>query len=319
MKVSNGIKIAAANKALCYKTLAYKVIVTGLFAITAFLFARMIFRPVIASAEFKNLINALKELVKNFFDPSAATRTQGGDLGDKFSLLYEKTLAEFSTHAWAVVAIFALIQVLKFLLAIGDYVIGVNVNEHMTSMLHAGFLNTAFSKFKSACRYAGYRTIMLLAFNAVTVTVTFFAALGAMNLVGIYALTVAVFLFIFANSFRLAVIGLVLPKMVVENKGAFASFKEALKGMKFSDVWQRFLSYFVTCLAVYAIAIISSAVTFNVALLVTIPLSSVTFISLRFVDYYTVTRKKYYITFDEIVVPKELRKNDENLLNEMDI
>ena len=39
----------------------------------------------------------------------------------------------------------------------------------------------------------------------------------------------------------------------------------------------------------------------------------------RFVDYYTIKRKKYFITYDDIVIPKELRTDGEQLLNKVDI
>ena len=41
--------------------------------------------------------------------------------------------------------------------------------------------------------------------------------------------------------------------------------------------------------------------------------------AVRFVDYYTVNVKKYYVTFDNIVIPKELRTKGEQLLNQVDI
>ena len=70
---------------------------------------------------------------------------------------------------------------------------------------------------------------------------------------------------------------------------------------------------------VFVINALSAFVTFYVSLLVTVPLTIIIFKTLKFVGYYTENKKKYFINYDEIYVPKELRKNDENLLNEVDI
>ena len=40
---------------------------------------------------------------------------------------------------------------------------------------------------------------------------------------------------------------------------------------------------------------------------------------MRLVDNYTINKKKYFIDYDNIIVPKELRENDEQLLNKVDI
>ena len=40
---------------------------------------------------------------------------------------------------------------------------------------------------------------------------------------------------------------------------------------------------------------------------------------MRQVDYFTINKMKYFIDYDNIIVPKELRENDEQLLNKVEI
>ena len=35
--------------------------------------------------------------------------------------------------------------------------------------------------------------------------------------------------------------------------------------------------------------------------------------------FFTINKKKYFVDYDTIFVPKELRENDENLLSDIDI
>ena len=40
---------------------------------------------------------------------------------------------------------------------------------------------------------------------------------------------------------------------------------------------------------------------------------------MKTVDYYVIHTRKYFIDYDNIVVPKELRENDEQMLKDVEI
>ncbi|MBS1313895.1 MAG: hypothetical protein HP048_00915, partial [Clostridia bacterium] len=52
--------------------------------------------------------------------------------------------------------------------------------------------------------------------------------------------------------------------------------------------------------------------------ILTWPLTFFFLVNMQFVNYYTLEKKKYYVTFDEKVIPKELRE-DESILKDMDL
>ena len=122
-----------------------------------------------------------------------------------------------------------------------------------------------------------------------------------------------------ADSVRLMIVGMLPPKMVCEKMTAAQAFKDSFKSLSFKIMLERFISYFVLRLIMIAVTILCALSTFYVSLIITIPLFSVSYMAVRFVDYYTVHHKKYYITFDEIVIPKEHRTKEEQLLNQVDI
>ncbi len=322
MKIGNGIRIATTNKNLWLKTMLSKVIVLLIISVLIYVMASLVVGPILQSQQFKGLLNTLRELVGGFFSAPEAT------LNEYFnSEALKSSYAEFRSFissmsaniVWVSIVIILLIQLMVFIFSMFDYVIGVNINDHMSSMLHSGYLTTLFDNFKMACRYAGFRTLLLFCYNFLTfiISISVFSLLA--KSLGFLALSIAVLLIFVLFAIRLTIFGLMLPIMVCENKGAFVAFKDSLKLWNLQEVGNRFLSYTITILAVYVVVVISGIVTFNVSYLITLPLSSVVFKSLKFVDYYTVKKKKYYLTFDEIVVPKELRLNDEQLLNKIDI
>lgn len=321
MKISNGLKIATSNKSLSYKLLLYKLIVAILGCVSIyFLASRIIIAPVIKSEQFKDLIDILKRIIVDYFNMQTQ---QMVNHNDKLALAIENLrlfiVGMKGNIISSLIFVFLIFQVMKFLFAICDYVIAVNINEHMSSMRHAEFFSTLFENFKKACYYALYRTVMLLLYNAVIVVISVFGSMLLLKFLGISSLTIILLLVFGSIALRLSIVGHVLPKMVCENKSPLRAFFEGFKEKSFGVFVERYISYFVMVLCIYAIAFLTAIITYNVALLVTVPFASVLLITVRFVDYYAYNHKKYYITFDEIVIPKELRQNDENLLNKVDI
>ncbi len=320
MKISNGLRIATSNKSLTFKVLLYKLVVAILGSVFIFIFANRIISPVINSGEFKSIIELGKKIIVGYFDVNkSAGDTMSTELSNVITNLYSFILSIKGEIFISAIILFVIIQIITFLFSICDYVVAVNIHEHMSSMRHAEFFSTLFDHFKQAICYALYRTLMLLIYSVLIIGATILLIIFTLKTIGIIAISL-VFLILFASiAVRLSIVGHILPKMTCENKGPFRSFIEGFKEKNIGVFFERFISYFVMVIGSFAIILLSAIVTFNVALLVTIPFTSVSFVAIRYVDYYAYNHKKYYVTFDDIVVPKELRQNDENLLNKVDI
>ena len=320
MKITNGVKIAISNKTLWLKTMLAKFVVVVAFIVSLYFMANIIIEPILKSQELKDLIESVRKIVSDFIlfkdSNSEANTVMIKDTTTSFVLYIQSMLANI---IWVGVGIVVLFQLVKFIFSMFDYVIGVNVNEHMSSMLHAGFFSTLFENFIMASKYALFRTLLMFVYDLIIAGLISLLFFAFMDLLGIYSLSLLVLVLFMAIALRLTATGLILPIMICENKGPFEAFKISLKYWHVQDAFNRFLSYLITSFIVYVVVIVSSIVTFNVAFVLAVPLSGIIFKSLRFVDYYTITCKKYYITFDEIVIPKELRQNDEQLLNKIDI
>jgi hypothetical protein len=222
---------------------------------------------------------------------------------------------------WALVAIFIVWQLAVFLSSICDYTIAVNINNHMSSLIKTKFFLPLIENFKGACNYGLYMVVILFTYNLAVISICYLFALIFLKTFGVFALSLIVLTFVSAISLRFALIGHVLPKMICENKKPFKAFKECFVDLKGNGrlFFERFGIYFFMIILAIVMNILSAFVTFYVSLLVTIPLTIIIFKAVKFVGYYTENKKKYFINYDEIYVPKELRKNDENLLNEVDI
>ncbi|MBO5851026.1 MAG: hypothetical protein J6R29_01690 [Clostridia bacterium] len=320
MKFTNAIKIATANKWLCLKTLIYKSVVIIATIVSLFLFANIVIEPILKSQEVANVINATRNVIKNFILMNQGEEIElGVVLKTSINSLLINVKNMTTEIVLVVIAMFLVIAFAVFLLSLGDYSIGVNVYEHTSSMLHAGFFSTLFENFKKASIYALYKTLFLMVYYTLGIALILFVIISTAKFLGLYVVTLALLLFFIENSLCLTLSGLVLPKMICEKVSPIKAFKTSFKKGECQLFFSRLISYFLMTITMYVVGVVSVVSTFFVALLIIIPLSSIAYIALKFVDYYSIIKVKYYITYDEIVVPKELRTNDEHLLNKVDI
>ncbi len=320
MKVTNGIKIAMANKPLCYKTLFSRTLISSILTIACFLLAGIIINDVKGSQEYGEFITFLRTSLRNFIILNDVGNTNfASELTSHVQAVVNSFKADISEFLAVILGIVAVIEVAKFVTRICDYVVAVNVNEHMSSLRHAKFFSTLVEHFKPAVRYAAYCVVSLFFYNVFIISVSLLIFVTCISSLGIFTLTLIMFFIIFADSFRLMLVGMVPAKMVCENVTASVAFRDAFKGLTARTMVERFISYFTMRVLHLVVMGITFLPTFGIALLITIPLFSVSYVAVRFVDYYTVTVKKYYINYDNIVVPKELRTQEEQLLNQVDI
>ncbi len=320
MKVTNGLKIAMANKPLCYKMLFSRTVITVITFIVCFLIANIIFQDVFKSQEVTNLISFAVQEFKGFvLGTGSSNEILSQEFTNHLTKILEMLKATFSELIWVPIVILLLIQVAKFFVGICDYVMAVNVNEHMSSVRHAEFFTTLVEHFSPAIRYALYCVFSLLIYNSFILTISVLLFLLLIKYLGFITFTIVVFFVISADAFRLTIVGLIPAKMVNEKCGVTIAFREVFKGLSFKLMLERFLSYFIMRLIHITVTVIMVFATIGVSIIATAPFFAVAYMSVRFVDYYTVHRKKYYLTFDEIVVPKELRTKGEQLLNKVDI
>ena len=80
-----------------------------------------------------------------------------------------------------------------------------------------------------------------------------------------------------------------------------------------------YASYSLINIVVYYLFATSFLFTFGVGTIFLIPLSTMFVCGMKTVDYYVIHTRKYFIDYDNIVVPKELRENDEQMLKDVEI
>ncbi|MBO5713481.1 MAG: hypothetical protein J6R88_04715 [Clostridia bacterium] len=322
--VRNAAKITVANKTLCMKVLCVRLVVYAIcFSICYFLAKATIF-PLLQSQEVSNVLNTIREIIGKFFtsDPStfeaamsSVNETLTANVNSLTALFQQKVVG----IVWSVVGVIIVTLILSFLLGVFDYTVGVLINEHMSSLQHASFFTTLFENFISACSYGLYRLISLLIYNLVMYSIVGAISILLLYLIDFIALPLIVFMVILVVVLRQTYAGQTLPNMVCGKMKVTKALKANFKNVKGTQVVERFISYLFLGIVTFSLTVLGAASTFYVSLIITIPFSAVIYSAVKFVDYYSRNSMRYYITYDQIVTPKELRENDEQLLNKMEL
>ena len=159
------------------------------------------------------------------------------------------------------------------------------------------------------------------------IAIVYYALVAAVVFVIVYLVApfvplVAVFLGVSVLTFAVTIystcMSQVSTKMIIGGMKAKEAFKKGLFLSK-EYFWKMFSAYLsVTVLYVY-LAVSMLFFTLGVGTVIISSFYALMISCMRLVDNYTINKKKYFIDYDNIIVPKELRENDEQLLNKVDI
>ena len=314
MRIRNAFKISVGNYMLVFKNLLFKLLI---FCATA-LIAGAILRLQIN--DFITHIKSVLEEIKNI-----AVSVYNGNVDSSFSSLrssldgfYQYLSANVGNFLGTGAIIFIGVFVYRYLGGMGDCAVMISVNDYMTSMSRPHFTVTLVEHFGKIAVYQLIDVLFTLVFDIITACV----------IIGVGALTLSfsVPLFVFlalsvwvcSRALRSTVISQVMANILIVGKTVKDGFSDGIVPPK-GYFGKMFVGYLTVTLIYFYLLTSSAIITFGVGTVLLIPFFSLLYASMREVDYFTINKKKYFIDYDNIVVPKELRENDENLLNNIDI
>ena len=245
---------------------------------------------VIHSEELKTLLTTGKDLFSNLFtgkDLSPFSEKLVAGVGDLWLLTVSKKINLAFVFLGIIVMVFANI----FLRGLASYVYGIAVNDYMSTLSDFGFFHCFFRNLKSACLYQLVYALIKMVY---------------------YVVAAALLFFLFTE--MLATISLVVGEKRVGD--AFRiSLRQVKNKRRFGSVFASQI-YFIVCSTVLVSAF--GLFTFGLGFFVMPIVCNMWEVSLSFAHYYAFNDKKFYLHYDNIVVPKALRK-EESLLNQMEL
>ena len=316
MRFRNSILLLIENFKNVYRILLYKLIIMliGVALTSALLVPGLI--EIFESAQFTALADGVEQFLLAFVpaDGTGETLTAAKD-----ALLGENgLLAQFVSYVagkstgiiWSVIGCAVVYLLQRFADTLCYFAIGGILNDKMGAYAESSFSSVYVSNLGKASIYSLIYVPLVFAFDllmwALVILVLSYIPI-------LIALFFAATIIVVCQALKLTFTSGWLPAMVVDNK----QMKDVM--FKRSDEEKRqsakmFATYVTAVYLVIIVNVLATLFTFGSALLLTIPLSFFTFICIQFVNYYTLTGKKYFITFESIAT-NEARGDSEHFFD----
>jgi hypothetical protein len=207
----------------------------------------------------------------------------------------------------------------RFVTGISDCTLMILVNEHMTELSHRGYIVTLVENLKKILLYQLIDAVSIIVYTALVALISWGVFTLMFMILPIASLFATAFIIVIASALYCTVFSQVMANILIgENK----NFKQSLlKGLtpKREYFGKMFAVYISVIIILIYLNVTVTIFTFGVGELILIPFASLLLVTLKTVDYFTINKKKYFIDFDNIFIPKELRENDEQLLSDVEI
>lgn len=315
MRIRNVTGIVMRNYALTFKTLVYKLATFILFAIAIGLTLKIRLRGLFDAIH--PVINDIIAVIRNLFvgggEPITAT-----NLNDHFRDLINYLSGNVGGMVLTGVISFVLVFLYRYVNEISDCAAMISIDYHMSSLTKKPYFAILFENLKTILLYELVEVALALVFALATIAVGYSLTLVLINTLPAITPCVILAFFIACQGFYNTMTSQFMAKALLEKKGVKTALIEGFRPQK-GCFWKMFASYSLVNLVIFYLITSTAVFTFGVGTLFLIPLGSVVVAGMKTVDYYVLNTRKYFIDYDNIVIPKELRENDEQLLKDVEI
>ena len=326
MLFKNSFHLLIDNFALNYKMLLYKVLVwvLGIALSAALLYPTL--HMLFTSDAFEGTVQLFRDFLKAVTSGDYEFLTGFADnLRAQLDVLSEFFREKAGSFVFFFVALVLVWLVNRFLGGIGNFAFGGLIDHKMSSYAKVPFMNAFIGGLGKACLWQLIYVPLSFLFNALVIGlcyVVFVFLLGVISvhiIATIAALMVSVALLIAAQALKLTLCSEVVPAMVSDKLKLGAAIRRSFsfRGAK-GRFGALFSTYLVTALLILCVNVLFAIASFGAALLITVPMSYIILICIQFIGYYTYAKKKYFLGEDQIVAPKN-EKKEENFYDSFDL
>lgn len=309
MRFRNSFRLMIENFGSVFKMFLCKLIVTVIFtALTAALLVPRLVE-ITGSTQWIDFVSS----IKLFFKAVA-----GGDVGFLSTFQAEFTGADGAVENLLHLLkdmlpslVFSLLGIVFFYFlkriadTIGHYAIGDMLDDKMTSFAETAFSSALVRNLGGAFVYSLVYVPLMLLYDVLTLAICYFLFFYLLQLISFSPIVLSLFLtitfIVAAQALKMTLTGGWLPSMTTgkEKIGKAMKLKGKMTAAQFVKI---FSSYIVTVYLLIIANAVAAICTIGSALLLTIPASYFLLICVQYVNYYTLTGRKYFLAFDRVFV-----------------
>lgn len=312
MFLKNAFRISINNVGLAFKTILYRLVVTVVAFVAIYFVCAGPLSVIVESGEFKAFLDDCLGILQSI---TSGSFTQINGVKDSFDALVALIAANASSIRLALFLVSVIVFIRSYLEGICNYTVCVAVNDYMSTISRMPFMR---GMIENIARSAVFEVVYLIAkviVMAIAVTLAVLCVVYTSAFISVLSVIIAFWIVVLAVSLFLSFTVTVRPSVVLGRKinEAF-NFKTDAK----TNV-NVFASYVFSLVIAVAVNMGVLYTTLGAGLIVTLPATYVYFVCLQCVVFCSVDGRKYFVDYDHIVTPKKLRKEDDQLLSDVDI
>lgn len=309
MVFKNAFQIFIDNFNKAYKLLLYRLIVVSFTGAIFLAFFIPNFSSFIQELTTGEVMENLRALASAFLKSLIASEEAGEEISSSIVAVGTSFSALLASHSVSIVfTIIGSILVYfayQFLRGIGDFVVGDMLNTRMCSYAEVTFFSSLVKNLYIAGRFLIIYVPLVMLFDALIVLICYFVFFFLLSFLPAFlAIFLAVTAIILAQAAKFTITSNLMPSMIEGGMGIRDSVKALVK-IKKEEFMKLFSVYIVYLYAAVTVSVVMTVATFGSGLLFALPAVSLWMIAIRFVSYYTTTGRKYFITYDTIVLNAE--------------
>ena len=313
MLFRNSIRLLFENFKNTYKILLYQIIVSLIATALCCAMVLPSLTDIMESWAMQEFIVDCKSLFSSFFSANASELSLAKEalFGADGSLA---TLTDFIyTKATPLMLGFVGCAVVYLLKRIADtacyFAVGSVLNDKMSAYVATPLKSAYLANLGKALKYSLLYVPVVFVWDILTITIIVLV-FSVLNLLP--ALFLSVTILVVMQALKLTFTWRWMPSMVDGNR-----LRDSLcskEPIEKKQGWKIFGCYIGTVYFVIVVNVIAGFATFGSALLITAPASYLLFLTMQFVNYYTLKGKKYFITYNRVAVNPD-RGDRENVFN----
>lgn len=207
----------------------------------------------------------------------------------------------------AVLLALLMVYIIKFFFSLTSVPLGEVIYGRMSQNFSVMFHNVLISSLRQSLLFALINASVTLVADLVIIAACYYLAKLFYLAIGIYGISLAIFIMFALLASRIAIIGQWVPQIVCEKKNAAKAFADSFKhsAKYFRKVMP---AIFLVLVLEFSVVTITTFFTFGLLPIIMMPVALVLLNSLNLIAYFTFNKRKFYI--DEVTVVNQIVNDD---------
>ncbi len=311
MRFRHSVRITVDNFSSVFKLLLYRLISAVVFFSLTYVILSLGLSIIIKSGE----MAAIKELAKDFLKALF-----GGDykvlqtFPHDFHVAASDFIALLGRHIGSIVGSIIGVCIMyilsRFFNGLAHFALGGTINDRMSMNAKTSFAASYFRGLGKASLYQLVYVPITFVYDMISVGLCVFLFFYIPSLLTVWnfftvllSLCFSIALILSMQALKMTFVSAWMPAMIAGGKGVGSALKETARCKR--SFGRRFAAYLIAVYLIVVVNVTFALCTLGSGLLISIPLSYFFLLVMQFVNYYTDSGKKYFVSRDKVVESEE--------------